>query len=610
MAKPRSSADASAAGAGADAEPKLNYFQKLWRYRHYLVIEPFFFFYFMASIFNAVAMQNFPLEKACRVNFGYNKLVCDTMLDKSELGIECDDFDFANTTLGATPDLAGLVVASPGFNYTVCKAELEAQILASDVSGKRAPMAAIFPLIVLLFAGGWADRYNKRKPCMIMPIVGEALGFTCQIISSIFFDSLPMEFGAYCEAIVPALFGGLTFCLMAIYSYITIATPEEDRVFRFGIFAMFVTGVPFIGQPISGLLFTTLGYTWSFATAILFQIIAILYIIFFVKEVKTTPQTTATATNGTQANEPPPLPTTLPPKQGAENMAYETTNVDELQGNKNVNFQLTPHMVEPKVEAVPPRKSLFKELFDPTLVIDCIKFPLVKRPNNGRMLLILLLCAYFLTVGPVSGENDYWYRFTLKKLSWNGNDFSIYLTLSSGAALVGTFIGTAILSKLLKVSDSMIGMLSALSIVCSRVLFAFASTTASFYVAGVVDMFVSLRVIAIKTVGSSIVAGDELSKMYSIFGISEPIAQFIFPPIFSEIYKSTVDTFPGAIWLFGEVFYIPNVLVFVVCYFLLRRRKATGEKNAVELEQNAVNGANGSNGANRTNVPDSEITSL
>lgn len=70
-----------------------------------------------------------------------------------------------------------------------------------------------------------------------------------------------MEFGAYCEAIVPALFGGLTFCLMAIYSYITIATPEEDRVFRFGIFAMFVTGVPFIGQPISGVLFTTLGYT-------------------------------------------------------------------------------------------------------------------------------------------------------------------------------------------------------------------------------------------------------------------------------------------------------------------------------------------------------------
>lgn len=268
----------------------------------------------------------------------------------------------------------------------------------------------------------------------------------------------------------------------------------------------------------------------SFASAILFQIIAITYIIFFVKEVKSAPKSV-----DSQSNEPPPLPATLPPKQGAENMAYETTNLDELQPNKNVNFQLTPQM-EPKVEVVPPKKSLFKELFDPTLVLDCIRFPIVKRPNNGRLLLILLLCAYFLTVGPVSGENDYWYRFTLKKLAWNGNDFSIYLTLSSGAALVGTFIGTAILSKLLKVSDSMIGILSALSIVCSRVLFvsssqnfngfkiimcmifqAFANTTSSFYVAGVVDMFVSLRVIAIKTIGSSIVDGDELSKLLFSF---------------------------------------------------------------------------------------------
>jgi len=95
-------------------------------------------------------------------------------------------------------------------------------------------------------------------------------------------------------------------------------------------------------------------------------------------------------------------------------------------------------------------------------------------------------------------------------------------------------------------------------------------------------MFATLRVIAIKTIGSSIVAGDELSKslslvnllshiscaiflgkMYSIFGISEPIGQFIFPPIYSAIYQSTVDSFPGAFFLFGEIFYIPNVLVFM-----------------------------------------------
>lgn len=51
--------------AEAETEPKgmVVYLKKLWAYRQYLVIEPFFFFYLMASVFNAVAMQNFPLDK-------------------------------------------------------------------------------------------------------------------------------------------------------------------------------------------------------------------------------------------------------------------------------------------------------------------------------------------------------------------------------------------------------------------------------------------------------------------------------------------------------------------------------------------------------------------
>ncbi|XP_030556435.1 thymic stromal cotransporter protein [Drosophila novamexicana] len=587
-------------GAGSAPEPKMNYLQKIWHFRRYLVIEPFFFFYFMASVLNQVAMQNFPLEKACRVNLGYSKATCTSMLDKSVLGIECDDFNFENTTKGASPEQGLLGIDGTGFNYTVCKAEVEAQILSADISGKRAPIAAIFPLIVLLFAGGWSDRYNKRKPCMIMPIVGEALGFTCLLISAIFFDSLPVEFGMYLEVIVPSLCGGLTFCLMAIYSYITIATPEEDRVFRFGIFAMFVTGAPFLGA-FSGVLFNTFGYIISFASAVVFQIIAILYIVFFIKEIKPAPKKPEESTGAD-------LPASQLRGHAADNMAYEATNLDELPVNKNVNFQLTPHLEPPKVEPPPPpvpaRRSLLKELFDPTLVVDCLRFPLVKRKNNGRFLLILLILAYFLTLGPATGENDYWYRYTLKKLNWNGNDFSIYSTISGLAALVGTFIGTAILSKMLKFSDPAIGTLSALAIVGSRVLFSLATNTTSFYVATAVDMFVSLRVIAIKTIGASIVDGDELSKMYSIFGISEPIGQFIFPPIYSEIYQSTVDKFPGAIFLFGEIFYVPNVLVFVLCYFLIRRRKSKEQKNAVELAQN--NEGNGqTNPANGT-----EITSL
>lgn len=200
----------------------------------------------------------------------------------------------------------------------------------------------------------------------------------------------------------------------------------------------------------------------SFASAVVFQIIAILYIIFFIKEIKPEPKKSEETLDN--------------PLEGhaADNMAYERTNLDELPVNKNVNFQLTPQLEPPKVEPPPVpvvRRSLLKELFDPTLVMECIRFPLIKRKNKGRLLLILLILAFFLTVGPGAAENDYWYRFTLKKLNWNGNDFSIFSTISGLAAVLGTFIGTAILSKMLKISDPSIGILSALAIVCSRLLY-------------------------------------------------------------------------------------------------------------------------------------------
>lgn len=45
---------------------------------------------------------------------------------------------------------------------------------------------------------------------------------------------------------------------------------------------------------------------------------------------------------------------------------------------------------------------------------------------------------------------------------------------------------------------------------------AFSKDTATFYAGGIADMFATLRVIAIKTIGSSIVDEEELSK----FGIN------------------------------------------------------------------------------------------
>lgn len=144
-----------------------------------------------------------------------------------------------------------------------------------------------------------------------------------------------------------------------------------------------------------------------------FQIIAILYIIFFIKEVQPAPKTVEKVIEDT----PPPLPAQGPPslRVGADNLAYQHTGSDEVDRVKNVSFELNSHLqpsdksvqLPNAAAATPARRSFLREFFDPTLVIDCIKFPLVKRPNHGRMLLMLLITAYFLTLGPVSGGSKH-----------------------------------------------------------------------------------------------------------------------------------------------------------------------------------------------------------
>ncbi|XP_061398721.1 uncharacterized protein LOC133334405, partial [Musca vetustissima] len=444
---------------------------------------------------------------------------------------------------------------------------------------------SIFPAIVMLFAGGWSDRYNKRKACMIFPIIGDIFMYVFLLVSAIFFDKLPMEFGAYSEAIVPSMFGGYTLLFMAIDSYMTISTPEADRVFRFGIYSVCNTVIPLIGQPVSGTLFKYLGYTWSFIFALSIDIIGLLYVIFIIKELKPL----ATKTDTADAS----------PKTGTENPAYEVTQLEDLPtAPRHKNNVIDT--VDKSPSSKPAKRNALLDFFDPTFAVDYVKFPLKKRPNRGRMLLLLLIMAEIFIIFPAVGESEFWKSFTFKKLNWNGDDYSAYSTFNSALTVVGTLIGTTIFSKLLKLSDALIGIVATLFTALSRVIFGFASNTATFYAGAVADAFGALPGIAIKTMGSSIVDANDLSKMFSLFRICIPFAQMCFVRIYSSIYENTVNSFPGTIFLFSVVFAISSIIVFI------RRNAQMPEADTAGKVENGHK--NGNNAAIQNGG--SEITSL
>lgn len=113
----------------------------------YISVEPFVLAWVLPSCILIVAMENLNLEKSCRVNLGLSDEICENMINKTINDINC-----------AEPVNETFSDQLKNLSAEVCKAETESQKLLSVVFGLRAPIAAIFPLIIVLFAGGWSDK--------------------------------------------------------------------------------------------------------------------------------------------------------------------------------------------------------------------------------------------------------------------------------------------------------------------------------------------------------------------------------------------------------------------------------------------------------------------
>lgn len=205
-----------------------------------VTVEPAILCWLLPSCLLIIAMENFNLEKACRVNLEFGDEICRNVINNN---INCKEFDDELIIFNNTHDEALFKLTQ-----SVCNAKTESKKRLSVVS----PIAAILPLIIVLFAGSWSDKKGIRKPLMMLPILGEVIGSLVLLISSIFMDSIPMEVSAFSERVIPALFGGETLMLIGIYTYLSQVTKEENRLFRFGCITVFITLVPVLCIPWAG----------------------------------------------------------------------------------------------------------------------------------------------------------------------------------------------------------------------------------------------------------------------------------------------------------------------------------------------------------------------
>jgi hypothetical protein len=100
-----------------------------------------------------------------------------------------------------------------------------------------------------------------------------------------------------------------------------------------------------------------------------------------------------------------------------------------------------------------------------------------------------------------------------------------------------------------------------------------------FYAGTTIDLFLSTKAIAIKSIISKTIPEAELGRMFSVLGIIDSLDAFIFPSLYSFIYLKTVDVFVGAIYFLSEFFFILTLIMFIAIYVLFKQNARKDEDN-------------------------------
>ncbi|XP_041976386.1 proton-coupled folate transporter-like [Aricia agestis] len=473
----------------------LKFLQKLKDVKDNITVEPVMSVFMIASMIAVTGVQNLNLDKACRVNLNYNDTVCTALTLRQRE------------------------------NYS--NAEVDVQKLVASVEAWRTIIATVFPLIMMVFLGAWSDKMGKRKVCMLMPIAGEFISCSMNIMSFYFFDSVTVELTSVLSTLAIALGGAWYVMYLGSYSYLADVTSEQSRTFRMGLLTLGLSISFPIGMGISGIILRYTGYYGVFGIPATMQLLNFLYICFFIKDKST------------------------------------------LREKKSKNNR--PRWVQ-----------FLIQFFNLQSLKDMLGLLLKRRPNNQRMKLILIMIAVCLINGPFWGELSIFYIACRYRFNFDEIKYSIFTSYNLTLHAVGTLFTISLFTKKLKMDDSTLGMIATLSRILGAFVWVFARNELEVYLAPVAEFFDGTMIIALRAMASKFVTSSELGKVFSLFGVLEVTMMLVLAPIYSRVYIATIHILPGAAYFITIMCSIPAVCIFIWFHREYKRELKTAARAAVK----------------------------
>ncbi|XP_068230710.1 probable peptidoglycan muropeptide transporter SLC46 [Palaemon carinicauda] len=387
---------------------------------------------------------------------------------------------------------------------------------------------AFLPLFFILFMGAWSDKYGRKVPIVISTI-GHLFWSLGYLVNSMV-PTWPVEF-LLLAALCDSLGGGTVSFITATNAYLSDVTSEESRTSRVGL----ANSIWFLGGPIGTLLGTYIykygGYQVLFGTAAAMYVLSLIFLFF------------------------------LPESHGP--FAKQASNKSE---DKEVEMPTVTFKLPSKIEDMTSEISvwkMFRDFFSYDRILD--SFRCTFKPRGGMVrtfILLLIFCNLLRRLG----RGAYMYLFTRRVLAWKATDYGLWVTYKNFLAALGSLVMVPVLSTGMGISDNYLAILGASASILDYILYGLVSEESYFlvWIAPCVALLVNSCSIAIRSMLSKFVMGDELGKVSAVMGALDGVMPMISFSLYTSVYHATVQTFPGAQFFFGASSNILMTIFFLV----------------------------------------------
>ncbi|KAK3907877.1 Proton-coupled folate transporter [Frankliniella fusca] len=381
--------------------------------------------------------------------------------------------------------------------------EKEIQPYVATIGMYKLIYETVPPAIMSFFIGSWSDTYG-RKPLMIAPLIGYCLNFLLLILYT-WFD-LPPMFVILTNTPL-ALLGGSMIFFTGAFCHVTDTSPKEDLSYRLALAeGMLYLGI-LCGNTAAPYLFNLIpshGYEAVFGLSFCMCFCALLYTIFLIPEsVK----------------------------------SREASLIERL-----------------------------KALFDYKQVIDLFRICFGHHEGHSRPIRLMIVAVTMLSLLAMEGTLATAFLFARNKFSWDVKQFSIYVDAALLINIVGVLLGTIVFSKLAKLPNEPLSCFGYFLKACGYLIGGLGNAGWYLYLSSAVSGLGGMSSPLNRAIMAETVPKNDIGKLFSIVSAFVTFIPIVAALSYTFLYNSTMNTFPGAIYLFSAALSaISCIAMGVVC---------------------------------------------